>query len=154
MANDAASFSRFSAMPSNISLHGYTQQEVQSQHGKPDANPVASPMPNPAVSESRLALQSNRTDQMRVGLPSEPDANPYRGPRSTLSLNRDALRKLSSNIVNDLRKSVSAGAVGDPNLNNLMKDSLRRLDSLCGLADNLQKMAEKVRVLSIAASKG
>ena len=69
MANNFVSYSRFTAMPPNIATYGATVEELKSQAGKPDANPVLSPMAASEVTQRRLSLSATGSDRMRVTPP-------------------------------------------------------------------------------------
>jgi len=88
MADNFISYSRFTALPPNISQFGVTVEEVALQKGKPDANPIHAPMAAPRVAEARLSLGANGSDRLRLENPLSPQVNPYEGPKSTLSPSR------------------------------------------------------------------
>ena len=85
------SFKRFTSIPANIAEHGATVEEYKLAQGRPDGDPVLSPMADPVVSEARLALAPTGSDSLRLGTPASPEANPYEGPRRTLVLSRNAV---------------------------------------------------------------
>ena len=118
------SYNRFTALPPNISQFGVTVEEVQLQKGKPDANPVAAPMADPRVAEARLSLGRSGSDLTRLQDPSRPAINPYEGARSLLHSSQNAVTKLTSPVVTDLKGAVLAS--NDPNMS-LMQDSLTRV---------------------------
>jgi hypothetical protein len=154
MADNFLSYSRFTALPPNISSFGGTVEEVQLQQGKPDPNPVLSPMPETRVAEARLSLGASGSDRLRLALPLQPDVNPYEGAKSTLSMSRSAVKKLSGSVVSDLESVVQAGEGFDPNLQSLMQDSLRRVVGLSEYMGQLNQLTEQIQVRSLAASKG
>ena len=154
MADNFISYSRFTALPPNISDYGATVEELQLQRGKPDANPALSPMAAPRIPAQRLFLKPRGSDQLRLGEPVEPDVDPYEGPRSVLTLTRSALRKLDSSVVAELQKLVQSGAIRDANLAALMGDSFRRVVGLREYLVQLYEMTEAIYVRSIAAGRG
>ena len=154
MANNIISYNRFSALPANISTFGATVEEINLQHGTPDANPVVAPMASPEVPEARLAFGRGGSDQIRLGGPSEPDINPYEGAQPTLVLSRKVVQRLKSGVISQLQQSVQGDLVADRNLRGLMQDSLRRVLGLREFVEGLNKMTESVYVRAIAASKG
>lgn len=154
MADNFISYSRFTALPPIIARFGWTEEEAASTRGKPDPNPIVAPMAAPAVSEVRLALGPSGSDKMRLAEPQGPEANPYEGSKPTLVSSRNAVRKLSGNIIGNLQSLVQSGAVQDQSLRALMGDSLRRVVGLREFMDHLNQMAESVYVRSLAASKG
>lgn len=150
--NNFNSFNRFSALPANISQFGTTVEELSLQKGKPEANPVHSPMAAPRVPDTKLALSRSGSDKLRLATPTSPDVNPYEGPKSALVLSRNVEKKLSGNIVGELSRVLSAENV-DPN-QGLMVDLLRRVGGLTSYLGEFNKMASYVQARSIAASKG
>lgn len=154
MANIADSYNRFTALPANISEFGMTAEEFKIQHGQPDPNPVLSPMAAPEVAQVRLSLSPSGSDNLRLGEPGQPAINPYEGPKSTLVLSRNAVTKLSGNVIVSLGKLVEAGGVAEGNVQALMKDSIGRVNGLREFIAHLNTMAESVMVRSLAASKG
>jgi len=152
--NNLVSFSRFTSVDPNISNYGSTVEEFKLQRGTPDPNPVAAPMANPAVSETRLALSRTGSDRLRLSGPLAPEANPYEGPKMTLVLSRNAVKKLQGRVVGELQKLVQGGAIADGNLKNLMLDSIRRVNGMREFMGHLNSMSESILVRSIAASKG
>ena len=153
MADNFVSYSRFTAMPPDISRFGATVEELQLQRGNPDRNPALSPMAAPRVSMQRLFLRPRGSDQMRLAGPDEPVIDPYEGPQSTLSLSRNALRKLSGSVLVDLEAEVQA-SVADKETRNLMLDSFRRVIGLRAYLAEINKMTETIYVRSVAASRG
>jgi len=154
MANNLVSYQRFTALPPNISQFGTTVEELELQRGKPDPDPVLSPMPQQRVADARLSLAPAGSDRLRLAIPTEPDQNPYEGPRSSLGLTRSALKKLNGNILGDLQQAIQTADL-TPETRSLMNDSIRR--ALVGLGDHLGssiKLAEGVYARCIAASKG
>jgi hypothetical protein len=154
MANNFLSFNRFTALPPVIMRFGWTEEEAAATRGKPEGNPWLSPMAKPAVAETRLSLAPGGSDKVRLPQPATPQANPYEGPKPTLVLSRNAVKKLSGNVVGELQKLVVGGAVSDKTLQTLMLDSMRRVTGLREFMDHLNQMAETVYVRSLAASKG
>lgn len=140
-----SSFSRFEipGSPGNIAVYGYTQEEVQSQRGTPDADVRIAPMARPAVSESQLALARHGSDKTRLTRPSDPVANPYEGPKSILSLNRNARMKLRSAISGQLLQRVK---VSSDSRRQLMNDSLARANAMTAEVEKLNEWAMFVLV--------
>ncbi len=154
MANNLESYQRFTALPPNIAKFGSTVEELALQQGKPDPNPVLSPMPEQRVAGARLSLSPSGSDKLRLALPQEPAVNPYEGPRSNLGLTRNALRKLRGKVVSGLLDAIDEAAIDDE-VKHLMGDSIRR--ALIGLGDYLDdsiRLSEGVYARCIAASKG
>jgi len=154
MANNPVSYQRFTALPPNIAQYGNTVEEVELQRGKPDANPVLSPMAQQRVSDVRLSLAPAGSDRLRLAIPTEPDQNPYEGPRSSLVLTRSALKKLNGNILGDLQEAIQTTDL-TAETKSLMNDSIRR--ALVGLGEYLGssiRLTEGVYARCIAASKG
>ncbi len=154
MADNFLSYQRFTALPPNIAQYGNTVEELQLQAGKPDPNPLASPMPDVTVAAARLSLAPSGSDKLRLAGPAQPDVNPYEGAKPNLSLSRSAVRKLEGNVVAQLGLVVQSGRDLDPNLQTLMQDSLRRVAGMREYMEHLNQMTEFVYVRSIAASKG
>ncbi len=150
MADNFISYNRFTALPPNISEFGVTVEEVQLQKGAPDANPVLAPMASPRVSETRLALAPGGSDRLRLENPASPQVNPFEGPKSTLSLSRNAVKKLSSNVIADLGNVVATGANFDASMKSLMGDSLRRVNGMRDYMSHLNQMSEAVMVRTAA----
>ncbi len=155
MANNFDSYYRFTGLPPNIiGPAGSTLEELQLQKGSPDPNPVLSPMPEQRVASVRLALTPAGSDRLRLALPSEPDLDPYEGPRSTLVLSRSAHEKLSGAVLADLQKAVQAADL-TPDTKSLMNDSLRRaMVGLGGYLSDSIRLTEGVYARCLAASKG
>ena len=154
MANNLVSYQRFTALPPNIAQYGSTVEELELQRGKPDPDPVLSPMPRQRVADVRLSLAPTGSDRMRLAIPTEPDQNPYEGPRSGLALTRSALAKLRGNILGDLQQAIETANL-TPETRSLMNDSIRR--ALVGLGEHLGSsiaLTEAVYARCIAASKG
>src|SRR5690606_25865582 len=112
--DNLTSFNRFTSVNPNIAMHGATVEELRSVAGKPDPDPVASPMPNAAVTDVRLALSLGGSDRLRLGNPDQPAINPYEGPKLTLVLSRSAVQKLKGNVVGELAGLIQNGAIGKP----------------------------------------
>jgi hypothetical protein len=148
------SFRRFTSVDPNIARFGSTVEEFQLQRGAPDPNPVLSPMANQAVTDVRLALTRTGSDRLRLDQPLEPSVNPYEGPKATLVLSRNAVKKLNGKVVGDLTRLVQGGAVADGNLQGLMLDSMRRVNGMREFVAHLNGLAEYVQVRTLAASKG
>jgi hypothetical protein len=148
------SFRRFTSVDPNIARFGATVEEFKIQHGNPDPNPVLSPMANQAVSDVRLALTRTGSDRIRLSEPASPQVNPYEGPKMTLVLSRNAVKKLKGKVIGDLQRLVTGGAVADGNLQSLMLDSIKRVGGMREFVDHLNGMAEQVQVRTLAASKG
>jgi hypothetical protein len=154
MPDNFLSYNRFTTLPPVIMRFGWTEEEAASTRGKPDPNPVASPMPSTAVSEVQLALAPSGSDKTRLAKPAQPQENPFEGPKMTLVLSRNAVKKMSGNVIGDLQKLVQGGVVKDSNLQTLMLDSIRRVVGMREFMAHLNQLTEGVYVRSIAASKG
>jgi hypothetical protein len=154
MADNFLSYNRFTALPPVVMRFGWTEEEAASTRGKPDPDPVASPMASAAVSEVRLALAPTGSDKMRLRTPAQPAENPFEGPKRTLLLSRNAVKKLNGNVIGELQKLVQSGVVSDRNLQTLMLDSIRRVVGMREFMAHLNQLTEGVYVRSIAASKG
>ncbi|OGQ89094.1 MAG: hypothetical protein A2289_22770 [Deltaproteobacteria bacterium RIFOXYA12_FULL_58_15] len=154
MANNFLSYNRFTTLPPVIMRYGWTEEEAAATRGKPDPNPLHSPMAASAATEVKLALVPAGSDKMRLAGPGEPKQNPYEGPKMTLGLSRNAVKKLSGNVIGQLQHLVQGNAINDPNLRALMGDSIRRVVGLREYMDHLNRLTEGVYVRSIAASKG
>jgi hypothetical protein len=113
MADNPISYNRFTQLPANVAVHGYTVEEIRSQRGKPDRNAAISPMAAPRSSAIRLFLRPSGSDQLRVGEPVEPAVDPYEGATSQLSLMRSSLAKLEGGILVDLQAQVKQGALAE-----------------------------------------
>ena len=153
MADNFISYNRFTTLPPNIADFGSTVEELKLQRGSPDRNPALSPLPIPYASLRRLFLKPRGSDQLRLGEPDEPDVDPYEGPQSTLSLSRNALKKLNGPILTDLEQMVSGGSLTE-DTRSLMQDSFRRVLGLRAYLDDINKMTENIYVRSVAASRG
>ncbi len=154
MANNFISYNRFTALPPVISRFGWTAEEAESTRGKPDPNPMLSPMPSVAVPETRLALAPGGSDKLRLNTPLRPEVNPFEGPKPTLVHSRNVARKLSGNVVGEIQRLVQGGAVADGNLQALMSDSIRRVAGLREFLGHLNSLTEGVYARSLATSKG
>jgi hypothetical protein len=153
MATDLrTSFERFSTRPSNIAVYGWTKEEAALQEGRPDPNPILSPMAATGVSAVRLGLDTSGSDKMRVAQPEAPEANPYEGPQSWLSLSRSAVQKMGGAIVTSIQGTI-AEAIHDPDLQTLMKDSLTRLGGMRDSTAMTVKWADGIQAKQAAASK-
>lgn len=151
--DNLTSFNRFTSVNPNIAIHGATVEELRSVAGKPDPNPVASPMPNAAVTDVKLALSLGGSDRLRLGNPDQPSINPYEGPKLTLVLSRSAVQKLKGNVVGELAGLIQNGAVGTPELQDRMMSSLKRVGALREFMDHLNGMTEMVFAHAVGASK-
>src|SRR5262245_51202824 len=114
------SFRRFTSVDPNIARFGATVEEFKLQRGAPDPNPVLSPMANPVVTDVRLALLRTGSDRLRLNEPLVPQINPYEGPRMTLVLSRNAVRKLRGKVVTDLGEIIEDEAVAERTILALM----------------------------------
>jgi hypothetical protein len=153
MATDLrTSFERFSTRPSNIAVYGWTKEEAALREGRPDPNPVLSPMPLSAVTAIRLGLDTSGSDKLRVAEPIAPEANPYEGPQSWLSLSRSAVQKMGGAIVGSIQSTI-ADMVQDPDLQTLMRDSLTRLGGMRDSTSMTVKWADSIQAKQAAASK-
>ncbi len=153
MANNFVSYNRFTALPPNIGSFGVTVEELEIQRGKPDPNPVLSPMAAPRASEVMLALTPAGSDLLRMGNLIQPEVNPYEGAKSNLSLSRNAFRKLGGAIIGHLGHMIGGSSI-EANLKGLMQDSLRRVIGMREYLGHRVKLTESIYVRSIAASKG
>lgn len=153
MADNFISYNRFTTLPPNIADYGATVEELKLQRGAPDRNPALSPLPVPYASLRRLFLKPRGSDQLRLGEPDEPEVDPYEGPQSTLSLSRNALKKLNGPILTDLEQTVSGGGLTE-DTRSLMQDSFRRVLGLRAYLDEINQMTENIYVRSVAASRG
>lgn len=150
--NNSLSYTRFTALPANISDFGQTQEEIALSRGTPDANPTLNPMASPKVPEARLALAPQGSDKLRLTQPEDPEFNPYEGAKPALVLTRNAVRKLQGNVLNQLHNLIES--VPDNTLQDRMEDSLRRVVGLRESIARLNDMAELVMVRTRAESKG
>ena len=147
------SFNRFTSLNPNIAQHGATVEELVTARGTPDGNPVHSPMANPAVSETRLALAKEGSDSLRLATPGQPKFNPFEGPKRTVVLSRNAVTKLRGKVLGDLQNLVKSGAVGSEDVRALMGDSLGRVSAMRDFVDYLNGMAELVEVNAVSVAK-
>ncbi len=154
MANNLTSYNRFTSLPANIADYGQTVEEIQSQRGTPDGNPMVSPMASPSVSDPHLALARVGSDKVRLNQPSEPVANPYEGPKSVLTLSRSAAQKLKSSVVGQLQGIVGKGRIGDENLQRQMDHSLQRVKGLAEFLDYQNSLTDRIYAMTLSASKG
>jgi len=148
------SFNRFTSLDPNISVHGMTVEEFELQRGTPDPNPMLSPMARSAVTELRLGLATEGSDRLRLGVPVEPDVDPYQGPKQILVLSRNAERKLGSGIMAELKSLLSDDSIPDSNLRKLMRDSLSRAVGMGSYVAHINAMREMINANQLAASKG
>ncbi|MEK7704827.1 MAG: hypothetical protein AAB426_07700 [Myxococcota bacterium] len=144
MATNRIGYRRFSGNLANISEVGFTTEEVKLQHGKPDPNPLLSPMATPQVSAVRLGLAPTGSDKLRLGRPDEPEQNPYEGPQSWLKLNRSAVRKMRGNIVGELRQLASGPE---------MEASLSRLLGMAEHISTTVTLGERIQAMQAGANK-
>ena len=154
MADNFASYNRFTSLPANIARFGVTPEEIKIQQGEPDKNPLISPMASPKVAETRLSLGAGGSDRLRLAQPHEPTLNPYEGPKSNLVLARTAVRKLAGGVLRDLHSLVQTSTSLDPKVSGLMGDSLKRISAMREFMTDLNRLTESIYVRSIAASKG
>lgn len=169
MANNFISYSRFTAMPPNIATYGSTVEELKSQAGRPDANPVLSPMAASEVTQRRLSLSTTGSDKMRLTLPTGVAVNPYEGPKPVSVLMRSALAKLRGGTFTALRDAVQRARrdpdqqqgqnqrdqlPNDPKLLELMDDSLNRVISMNALADRTLAWMTFVESMALSSSRG
>jgi hypothetical protein len=151
--NNFVSFARFTSINPNIAQHGATVEELVRSRGTPDANPVVSPMANPAVTETRLALAAEGSDRLRLASPAQPDVNPYEGPKRTLFLSRNAVSKLRGKIVGDLTDLIRGGTVGSPDVRERMMDSIQRVTGMRDYVHHLNSLTETVVAHAVSAAK-
>ncbi len=147
-------FSAFTNFNPNIAEYGMTPEEFTIQQGKPDANPMVSPMAKPAVAEAKLSLGNQGSDKLRLTSPSEPAVNPYAGPGRTLSHSRNAVTKLRGAVIGSLRGMTQNSNVGTPETRKLQGDSIRRLDIMVELLDYKISLGESITAHTLAAAKG
>lgn len=144
MSDNRISYRRFSGNLDNIAQVGYTAEEVNLQHGKPDPNPVAAPMAAPKVPATRLGLEPAGSDKMRLGQPDEPELNPYEGPKSWMNLGRSAVRKMQGGIVGQLRQLITTPE---------MAASLSRLTGMSDSLSGYLVMGERIQSMQAGANK-
>jgi hypothetical protein len=154
MADNFVSYNRFTAQPSNISAYGATVEELKGPSGKPDANPAAAPFPAPGPAMNLLALNSSGSDRQRLGQPVQPTVNPYEGPQTTISQNRNVLSKLNSGVLPELEKEVQKSVAHDAETKSLMVDSFQRVRAMGEFIGQLNHWSESIQVRAIAASRG
>lgn len=151
MADNFVSFSRFTALPTNIADFGTSAEEVRTHQGKPDKNPAASPMAAPARSRRALALAPAGSDDLRVAEPQDPSADPYEGPRSVLVLSRAGAKKLRHGVLVDLQEVVDGMPESDTRA--LMQDSFSRIAAMRDLLAERNEMTENIYMRALAASR-
>lgn len=152
MANNFISYNRFTALPANISDYGAGLEELRLLKGRPETNPAVVPMAAPRRSRKLLALEATGSDEMRLAEPAEPQADPYEGAQSTLSLSRTSAKKLSGGVLDDLHGIVEGMQASDTRA--LMLDSFRRISAMRDSLGERNEMTEAIYVRSIAASRG
>jgi hypothetical protein len=153
MADNFVSYSRFTAQPSNIASYGNTVEEIKSTAGKPDANPAVSPFTSPAPAMNLLALDGAGSDLQRLGQPTQPQVNPYEGPQTTISSNRNVLAKLNAGVLPQLEQEVQKSSARDADTKGLMVDSFRRVRAMSEFLGQLNQWSETIQVRAIAASR-
>lgn len=146
-------FFSYTGVNPNISQFGQSVEEIKIQRGAPDADPVASPMPNTSAPNALLALSRDGSDRLRFQSPEQPEVNPYAGATQTLFLNRNALLKLDSSTFTQLAALIQNGSVGTPETRPLMGDSMTRVAALKGSLQNLASMAMAVAVQTRAVAR-
>ena len=154
MANNQISYNRFTTLPSNIADYGQTVEEIKLQQGSPDANPVASPMPETGISDIQLALNRAGSDKARLNKPTEPVFNAYEGPKSNLSLTRSANQKLKGAVLRQLETIIDSGSIGDETLERQMGHSLKRVMGLSEFLDYQNNLTDKIYAMTLSVSKG
>ncbi len=171
MANNFVSFSRFTTMPPNIADFGSTVEELKLQAGRPDANPVLSPMAASEVTQRRLSLSATGSDKMRLSVPTNATVNPFEGPKPASVLMRSALTKLKGGTFTALRDAVQRARKdegegdgqqqqrdrelpNDPKLLELMEDSLNRVISMNALAERTLNWMNLVEAMALSSSRG
>ncbi len=147
------SFNRFTSLDPNIAQHGATVEELVRARGTPDPNPLLSPMASPGVSETRLALVNSGSDRLRLGDPTQPEVNPYEGPKRTLVVSRNAVAKLRGQVIADLQALVKSGAVGTPEVRARMTDSMQRVAGMRDYIDHLNGLSESIVAHTVGAAK-
>lgn len=153
MADNPISYNRFTALPPNVADYGATVEELKLPRGTPDKNPAVSPLPNPRVSQRRLALKARGSDQMRLAEPQEPVVDPYEGPGSVLSLSRDALGKLAGPVLAGVREAVGHSGRVPPQVRELMMESARRAALLGDFLREQVQMAQGIQARAAAARR-
>jgi len=154
MANNPISYNRFTALPSNIAQYGYTPEEVASQRGTPDPDPVLSPMAEAKAPNTQLALSRPGSDKLRLNQPQDPVYNPYEGQKPTLVLSRHAVTKLNGAVVGQLRSLVSSGSISDPQVKTQMEHSLKRVSALAEFLDYQNQLTDQIYARTLSVSKG
>lgn len=147
-------FNAFNGFSANIAEYGMTAEEFKLQQGTPDGNPVVSPMPKPAVSEARLALGSAGSDKLRLRGPLKPAANAYAGPGRNLTHTRNAVQKLSSQVITSLREHIFQDACANPEARKGPRGSMHRVGVLIEFLNHKNALAEEVDAKTQANSKG
>ncbi len=153
MADNSISYNRFTALPPNVADYGATVEELKLPRGTPDKNPSVSPLPNPRVSQRRLALRARGSDQMRLAEPREPEVDPYEGPGSVLSLSRDALGKLAGPVLAGVQEAVGHSVQVPPQVRDLMLESARRASLLADFLHQQVQMAQNIQSRAAAARR-
>ena len=154
MANNPISYNRFTALPSNIAQYGYTQEEVASQRGTPDPDPVLSPMAQVEKPNAQLALARPGSDKLRLNQPQDPVYNPYEGQKPTLVLSRHAVTKLNGAVVGQLKSLVASGSISDPQVKTQMEHSLKRIGALAEFLDYQNQLTDQIYARTLSVSKG
>ena len=154
MANNPVSYNRFTTLPSNIAQYGFTAEEVASQSGAPDPDPVLSPMASTQAPNTQLALSRPGSDKLRLNQPADPVFNPHEGQKPTLVLSRHAVTKLNGAVVGQLRSLVSSGAISDSQVKNQMEHSLKRVGALAEFLDYQNKLTDQIYARTLSVSKG
>jgi hypothetical protein len=102
MADHLMSYTRFTALPNNLSEVLPSAEEIKLTRGKPDRNPVASPMASTRITGKKLALEPQDTYNLSLGKSPQSVADPFLGPESGFSGMNELIRKLSHPVLEQL----------------------------------------------------
>lgn len=153
MADNSISYNRFTTLPPNVADYGATVEELKLARGSPHKNPAVSPLPNPRLSQRRLALKPRGSDRLRLAEPQEPQVDPYEGPGSVLALSRDALGKLAGPVLSGVQEAVGRSTQVPPQVRDLMMESARRVSLLGDFLREQVQMAQGIQARAIAARR-
>lgn len=133
-------------LPADISTYGYTPEEVKSQTGSPEHDVRIAPMAMPQVTQTQLSLSLAGSDLRRLSSPNEPGFDPHEGPQLMLTLNRSALRKLRSPVIDQVGAIVDEmRARGVPNAEPMNTSVRTRIRAMDRVVTSLVNMASFVR---------
>lgn len=151
MADNVTSFSRFSALPTNISAtSGLSIEEIRINRGSPGKDPRVSPMAAPRRSRRALALTPSGSDDLRLSEPGEPSPDPFEGPSNVLGLMRGVSAKLNHPMLQSLQQVVNTLPDGDLSKN--MQGSFGAIAQLDELVGSLREMGDHVLVRMLGAN--